>query len=181
MSERSDEPERGDLTVRLAAFALAQVAFFWSSDGLQSWRDFAALLYFNLFFFYVFLLRFVWPAAIPRYAGAFFGFLFAEFFVLRPPELLDDGPALALAIALPVGGQIAWMLFNRIPAVQRANARREAAIKDNEAALARVSAAKHAPAGTGTMADAERGGAGADPPIDVAGLARELDEIRRKK
>jgi len=49
------------------------------------------------------------------------------------------------------------------------------------ARLRRISAAGHAPVGTGTAAEAERGDGADDAPIDVAGLAHELDEIRNRK
>jgi hypothetical protein len=182
MSEKPDVPGRGDLVVRLIVFAVVQVVFFLSGGGFfQPRQNFVAWLYFDLFFFYMFFLRFIRPDNIPRFAGAFLG-LFVAMCVLLLPTDIGDGLVLPIAVLPPVVGQLAWILYNRLPAVQRAKARREAARKEGEAALAGVSTAKHAPVGTGTAADAERAGnAAADAPIDVAGLAHELDDIRHRK
>ena len=181
MREKPDVPGKGELAVKLIVFAFVQAVFFLSGGGFfQSRQNLLAWLYFDLFFFYVFFLRFIRPDVIPRYAGAFLGVFVAMCVLLLPIEI-DDDWALVIAVMPAVVGQLAWILYNRLPAVQRANARRQEAKKEGEAALAGVSAAKH-PAGTGTAAEAEYAGDGArDPPIDVAGLAHEIDEIRNRK
>jgi len=181
MSEKPDVPQRGELAVKLIVFAVVQVAFFVSGGGFfQSRQNFIAWLYIDVFYFYVFFLRFIRPDVIPRCAGAFLG-LFVAMCVLLLPTDIGNGLVLPIAVVPPVIGQLGWILYNRILAVQRAKARRDEAKKDGEAALARASTTKQAPVGTGTAADAERAGGADDQPIDIAGLAHELDDIRNQK
>ena len=91
------------------------------------------------------------------------------------------GPGQVDRVVPPVIGQAAWILWNRLPAVQRAKIRREDEKKQALSALAGMRTAMQSQVRTETVEDAEYAAAQSDAPIDVGGLARTLDEIRDKK
>ncbi len=182
MEEESEASSKWAIGVRLLFVAFAQVIFYATSSNFEFWsaQHLLGWLFFDLFCFYWFFLRFINVEAMRRYAGAFFGVCVAMC-VLVLPTAMSDGTAVLIAVLLPAVGQAAWIVWNRLPAVQRAKIRRDDEKQQAQAALASVRTATQLQVRTETVEDAEYAAAQSDAPIDVGGLARTLDEIRDKK
>jgi hypothetical protein len=180
MEEQSEASSKWAIGVRLLFVAFAQVIFFATSSAFGSVQNLLGWLFFDLFCFYIFFLRYIDAAAIARYAGAFFGVCLAMC-VLVLPTIISDGTAVLIAVLLPAVGQAAWILWNRLPAVQRAKVRRDDEKQQALSALAGMRTATQSQVRAETVEDAEYAAAQPDTPIDVGGLARTLDEIRDKK
>jgi hypothetical protein len=182
MEEELEASSKWAIGVRLLFVAFAQVIFFATSSAFELWsaQNLLGWLFFDLFCFYIFFLRYIDAAAIARYAGAFFGVCVAMC-VLVLPTAMSDGTAVLIAVLLPVIGQAVWILWNRLPAVQRAKVRREADKQQAQSALAGMRTATQSQVRADTVEDAEYAAAQSGAPIDVGGLARTLDEIRDKK
>ena len=182
MEEKSEASSKWAIGVRLLFVAVAQVIFFATSSAFEFWsvQNLLGWLYFDLFCFYWFFLRYIDVEAMRRYAGAFFGVCLAMG-VLVLPTAMSDGTAVLIAVLPPLIGQAAWMLWNRLPAVQRAKARREDEKQQAQSALADMRAATQPQARADAVENAAYAAAQPDAPIDVGGLARTLDDIRNKK
>jgi hypothetical protein len=182
MEEKPEASNKWAIGVRLLFVAFAQVIFYATSSALEFWsaQHLLGWLFFDLFCFYWFFLRYISVEAMRRYAGAFFGVCLAMC-VLVLPTTISDGAAILIAVLLPAIGQAAWMLWNRLPAVQRAKVRRDDEKKQAQSALADMRAATQSQVRAETAKDAEYAAPQHDDPIDVGGLARTLDEIRDKK
>jgi hypothetical protein len=182
MEEKSEASSKWAIGVRLLFVAFAQVIFFATSSAFEFWsaQNLLGWLFFDLFCFYIFFLRYIDAAAIPRYAGAFFGVCVAMC-VLVLPTAMSDGTAVLIAVLPSAIGQAVWILWNRLPAVQRAKVRREDEKMQAQSALAGMRTATRSQVRAETVKDAEYAVSQHDDPIDVGGLARTLDEIRDKK